>query len=88
VTDRLLLDGPPEKYQFISKTRLQIDGVDDLEEWRLLKVSPARRAESGGGGGAKDAADRLRMRYTSWGSQRRSSSSSSAYPLSSSISAT
>ncbi|KAL7424706.1 class II myosin [Cryptotrichosporon argae] len=35
--DSLLLEGGPEKYDFLAKTRKQIDGVDDLSEWRLLK---------------------------------------------------
>lgn len=34
----MLLDSEPEKYDFLRKTRLQIDGVDDLKEWRALKV--------------------------------------------------
>ncbi|WWD16464.1 hypothetical protein CI109_100890 [Kwoniella shandongensis] len=37
LADRLLLDSAPEKYDFLSKSRSQIDGVDDLSEWRLLK---------------------------------------------------
>nr|XP_018264766.1 myosin heavy chain [Kwoniella dejecticola CBS 10117]OBR86924.1 myosin heavy chain [Kwoniella dejecticola CBS 10117] len=37
LADRLLLDGAPEKYEFLKKTRLQIDGVNDHTEWRLLK---------------------------------------------------
>ncbi|WRT65740.1 uncharacterized protein IL334_002688 [Kwoniella shivajii] len=37
LADRLLLDGGPEKYEFLKKTRLQIDGVNDHTEWRLLK---------------------------------------------------
>ncbi|WVQ87971.1 hypothetical protein IAS59_001702 [Cryptococcus gattii] len=37
LADRLLLEDEPEKYDFLNKTRLQIDGVDDLSEWRLLK---------------------------------------------------
>ncbi|KAK8861619.1 hypothetical protein IAR55_002442 [Kwoniella newhampshirensis] len=35
--DRLLLESAPDKYDFLKKTRLQIDGVNDLSEWRLLK---------------------------------------------------
>lgn len=34
----LLLEGGPEKYEFLRKTRQEIDGVDDLEEWRELKA--------------------------------------------------
>ncbi|KAL0252329.1 hypothetical protein I308_101718 [Cryptococcus tetragattii IND107] len=37
LADRLLLEDEPEKYDFLNKTRLQIDGVDDLSEWCLLK---------------------------------------------------
>ncbi|ORY24051.1 P-loop containing nucleoside triphosphate hydrolase protein [Naematelia encephala] len=37
LSERLLLEGGPEKYNFLKKTRLQVDGVDDLTEWRLLK---------------------------------------------------
>lgn len=37
-TDKLLLDPTPDSYDFLKKTRSQIDGVDDLAEWRLLKV--------------------------------------------------
>lgn len=36
--ESLLLDSDPKKYNVLSQTRLQIDGVDDLSEWRLLKV--------------------------------------------------
>lgn len=34
----LLLHHGPEKFEFLRKSRLQIDGVDDLAEWRLLRV--------------------------------------------------
>ncbi|WVR03781.1 hypothetical protein IAU60_000776 [Kwoniella sp. DSM 27419] len=37
LSERLLLDSGPEKYEFLKKTRLQIDGVNDHTEWRLLK---------------------------------------------------
>ncbi|WWC87933.1 uncharacterized protein L201_002833 [Kwoniella dendrophila CBS 6074] len=37
LADRLLLDGGPEKYEFLKKSRSQIDGVNDHTEWRLLK---------------------------------------------------
>ncbi|WVF65827.1 hypothetical protein IAT40_000564 [Kwoniella sp. CBS 6097] len=37
LADRLLLEGGPEKYEFLKKTRLEIDGVNDHTEWRLLK---------------------------------------------------
>ena len=38
IAEPLLLKGGPEDYNFLKKSRRQIDGVDDLEEWRLLKV--------------------------------------------------
>jgi len=34
-----LLKGGPEDFEFLKKSRREIDGVDDLAEWRLLKVS-------------------------------------------------
>jgi len=34
-----LLEEDPRKYDILKKTRLQIDGLDDMAEWRLLKVS-------------------------------------------------
>lgn len=37
LTDRLLLTEGPEDFAILNKTRLEIDGVDDLAEWRLLK---------------------------------------------------
>ncbi len=36
--DALLLDGGVNDYAYLNKSRAQIDGVDDREEWRLLKV--------------------------------------------------
>ncbi|OCF57867.1 myosin heavy chain [Kwoniella mangroviensis CBS 10435] len=41
LADRLLLDGGPEKFEFLKKTRFQIDGVNDHTEWRLLKEALA-----------------------------------------------
>ncbi|KAG9003013.1 hypothetical protein FRB94_001636 [Tulasnella sp. JGI-2019a] len=35
--DALLLDGTVVDYQYLNKSRAQIDGVDDREEWRALK---------------------------------------------------
>ena len=29
-----------EDYEFLNKSRREVDGVDDKEEWRLLKVIP------------------------------------------------
>lgn len=36
--DSLLLDGGISEYGYLNKSRAQIDGVDDREEWRALKV--------------------------------------------------
>lgn len=38
-SDELLLDGDVEDYEFLNKSRREIDGVDDREEWSALKVS-------------------------------------------------
>ena len=35
--DALLLDGGVEDYEYLKMSRASIDGVDDREEWRLLK---------------------------------------------------
>ncbi|BEI84994.1 hypothetical protein CcaverHIS002_0503950 [Cutaneotrichosporon cavernicola] len=37
LSDKLLLEDGPDKYHFLSQSLLQIDGVDDLAEWKLLK---------------------------------------------------
>ena len=37
-TDKLLLDGDVEDYEYLNKSRREVDGVDDREEWRQLKV--------------------------------------------------
>lgn len=37
--ESLLLEHGPDHFDLLKKTRLQIDGVDDLAEWRVLKVS-------------------------------------------------
>lgn len=42
-SDELLLDGNVEDYEYLNKSRREVDGVDDREEWGGLKVSPARR---------------------------------------------
>jgi hypothetical protein len=34
-----LLEHGPEHFDFLKRTRLHIDGVDDLAEWKLLRVS-------------------------------------------------
>ena len=36
---QLLLDGGIEDYEYLNKSRREIDGVNDKEEWRQLKVS-------------------------------------------------
>ena len=37
-TDTLLLDGSVEDYDYLNKSRREVDGIDDREEWALLKV--------------------------------------------------
>lgn len=39
MSDKLLLQGGPEQFAFLKGSRKEIDGVDDLEEWRILIVS-------------------------------------------------
>jgi myosin heavy chain 9/10/11/14 len=34
----LLLEGNVENYEYLNKSRTMIDGVDDRDEWRQLKV--------------------------------------------------
>lgn len=36
--DSLLLDGGVEDYEYLNKSRREVDGIDDKEEWALLKV--------------------------------------------------
>jgi len=36
--EELLLDGGVADYEFLNKSRREIDGVDDKEEWNNLKV--------------------------------------------------
>lgn len=36
--EKLLLDGRVEDYEYLNKSRREVDGVDDREEWRQLKV--------------------------------------------------
>ena len=36
--DQLLLDGAVEDYEFLNKSRREVDGVDDEAEWKHLKV--------------------------------------------------
>jgi myosin heavy subunit len=35
----LLLEGGVEDYEYLNKSRREVDGVDDREEWRALTVS-------------------------------------------------
>ncbi|KAI0300125.1 P-loop containing nucleoside triphosphate hydrolase protein [Multifurca ochricompacta] len=35
--DTLLLEGNASDYEFLNKSRREVDGIDDLEEWSLLK---------------------------------------------------
>ncbi|KAH9914424.1 nonmuscle myosin heavy chain b [Fomitopsis serialis] len=35
--DTLLLDGGVEDYEYLNKSRREVDGIDDKEEWALLK---------------------------------------------------
>ena len=37
--DTLLLDGNASNYDYLNKSRREVDGIDDLEEWSLLKAS-------------------------------------------------
>jgi myosin heavy subunit len=34
----LLLDGAAKDYEYLKMSLTQIDGVDDLEEWKTFKV--------------------------------------------------
>jgi myosin protein heavy chain len=36
----LLLEGGVENYEYLNKSRREIDGIDDKEEWQALKVRP------------------------------------------------
>ncbi|KAL1406362.1 class II myosin [Vanrija albida] len=39
LAEPLLLEGGAEKYKVLNQTRLLLDGVDDLSEWRSLKAA-------------------------------------------------
>ena len=39
IIEKLLLDGGIENYEYLNKSRREVDGIDDLEEWSALKVS-------------------------------------------------
>ena len=43
VAEDLLLDGSAADYEYLNKSAQVIDGVNDLEEWKLLTVSSLRR---------------------------------------------
>lgn len=36
--DTLLLDGGVEDYEYLNKSRREVDGINDHEEWSALKV--------------------------------------------------
>ena len=40
--ETLLLDGDVEDYEYLNKSRREVDGIDDKEEWALLKVWTTR----------------------------------------------
>lgn len=44
LSDQLLLDGDVEDFEYLNKSRREIDGVDDREEWGALKVSLPTRS--------------------------------------------
>lgn len=37
--DTLLLEGNASNYDYLNKSRREVDGIDDPEEWSLLKAS-------------------------------------------------
>jgi myosin protein heavy chain len=37
--DTLLLEDNASNYDYLNKSRREVDGIDDLEEWSLLKAS-------------------------------------------------
>jgi hypothetical protein len=71
--ETLLLEGSANDYEYLNKSRREVDGIDDLEEWSLLKVSLSLA-----GGVLKSDDISRRMRSKSLASQRRSSLISSA----------
>lgn len=36
--EQLLLTGAIDDYEYLSKSRREVDGVDDAEEWYAMKV--------------------------------------------------
>jgi myosin heavy subunit len=49
LVDKLLLTGAVEDYEYLNKSRREIDGVDDKEEWNALKVGFHRYSLIGAG---------------------------------------
>jgi myosin protein heavy chain len=37
-SEELLLDGEVEHYEFLNKSKREVDGVDDRDDWISLKV--------------------------------------------------
>jgi myosin protein heavy chain len=46
LADDLLLGGEVEDYDYLNKSRREVDGVDDREEWFALKVGSRSQAFS------------------------------------------
>lgn len=44
--DTLLLGGGVEDYEYLNKSRREVDGVNDREEWFALKVGQSFRLSS------------------------------------------
>ena len=45
--EALLLDGGVEDYEYLNKSRREVDGINDTQEWGLLKVSISLRTTIG-----------------------------------------
>lgn len=39
LSDALLLDGHVENYEYLNKSKREVDGIDDKDDWNSLKVS-------------------------------------------------
>jgi myosin heavy chain 9/10/11/14 len=39
IKDELLLEGGVSQYEYLNKSRREVDGINDREEWKALKVS-------------------------------------------------
>ncbi len=37
--DELLLEGGVAQYEYLNKSRREVDGINDREEWKALKAS-------------------------------------------------